>query len=522
MRGDPSEALGPLRVLVVDDSAADRMMAARVLRRAFPGIHLVEVGEEEQWLRALEQPRFDAVLVDFMLPWTTGLDLLHDVQRVWPGIPVLMLTGTAEEWQALQAVQEGLEEYLPKTSESYALLPRSMRFALERTRQRQALKESNETLHLVIEGVYGHAIFLLDAQRRIITWSASAEAITGYSEHEVLGRPYGALLMPEELRGASFSQEMDQAERRGVYSGEGWRLRRDGRRFWADITVSALHKEGGALRGHVVVLRDATERRQHMEEQQRAVDFRERLLGIVSHDLRSPLQAILLQSQLLARQVPDPKVKASTTRINQGAERMTRMIGDLLDFTRGRLGGGIPVDRRPGDFFALAAEVTEELQLTSTQNPLLLRTVGDGQGEWDRDRLTQVIQNLVTNALKHGAAGTPVQVVLEGEKDAVVMRVRNQGQPIPAEFVPLLFDPFRRAGRPDKPSDPLSGLGLGLYIAQEIVTAHGGTISVQSDAEAGTLFTVWMPRRAPPEEGAVHRESSHRDGLEAPLEKEHS
>ena len=201
------------------------------------------------------------------------------------------------------------------------------------------------------------------------------------------------------------------------------------------MCIRDRHKEGGELRGYVVVLRDATERRQHMEEQQRAVDFRERLLGIVSHDLRSPLQAILLQSQLLARQVPDPKVKASTTRINQGAERMTRMIGDLLDFTRGRLGGGIPVDRRPGDFFALAAEVTEELQLTSTQNPLLLRTVGEGQGEWDRDRLTQVIQNLVTNALKHGAAGTPVQVVLEGEKDAVVMRVRNQGQPIPPESV---------------------------------------------------------------------------------------
>jgi len=496
MRHEPSEALEPLRVLVVDDSPADRLMAVRVLKRAFPGIHLEEVSEEPEWHRALGQKRFDAVLIDFMLPWTTGLELLHDVQRSWPGIPVLMLTGTAEEWQALEAVQEGLEEYLPKTPEAYAALPRSLRFALERTRQRQALVETNETLRLVIEGVHGHAIFLLDTQRRIATWNAGAEAITGYPEHEALGRPFRELLIPEELRGAPAALEMEQAEQRGMYTGEGWHLRRDGNRFWADITVSALHKEGGAPRGFAMVIRDATERRRMEEEQQRANEFRERLLGIVSHDLRSPLQAIILQSQLLARQVPHDKVKASTTRINQGAERMTRMIGDLLDFTRGRLGGGIPVDRRPGDLFALAAEVTEELQLTSPHNPLRLRTEGNGQGDWDRDRLSQVVQNLVTNALKHGATGLPVQVTLEGERDGVVMRIRNQGQPIPPEFVPLLFDPFRRAGRQDKPSDPLSGLGLGLYIAQEIVHAHEGTISVQSDAEEGTLFTVWMPRHA--------------------------
>ncbi|ATB29374.1 sensor histidine kinase [Melittangium boletus] len=497
MRHEPAEALGHLRVLIVDDSPADRLMAVRVLKRAFPGIHLEEVSEEAEWHRALTLERFDAVLVDFMLPWTTGLELLHDAQRTWPGIPVLMLTGTAKEWQALEAVQEGLEEYLPKTPESYAMLPRSLRFALERTRQRQALKESNETLSLVIEGVYGHAIFLLDAQRRIATWNAGAEAITGYCEPEVLGRPFRELLIPEELRGAPAALEMERAEQRGMYTGEGWRLRRDGSRFWADITVSALHKEGGALRGFAMVLRDATERRRLEEEQQRANEFRERLLGIVSHDLRSPLQAILLQSQLLARQVTHDKVKTSTARINQGAERMMRMIGDLLDFTRGRLGGGIPVDRRPGDLFALAAEVTEELQLTSPHNPLRLNTVGDGLGDWDRDRLSQVVQNLVTNALKHGATGQPVQVMLEGEQDGVVMRIRNQGQPIPPEFVPLLFDPFRRAGRQDKPSDPLSGLGLGLYIAQEIVHAHGGSISVQSDAEEGTLFTVRMPRHAP-------------------------
>lgn len=490
------DSLAPLRVLVVDDSPADRLMAVRVLRRAFPGIRLVEVGEENEWTDALGLPRFDAVLVDYLLPWTTGLELLHDVQRTWPGIPVIMLTGTAEEWQALQAVQEGLEEYLPKTPESYAVLPRALRFALERTRQRQALVESNETLHLVIEGVYGHAIFMLNAERRIVSWSAGAQAITGYPELEVMGQPYSEMLVPAELREFTVDKEMEAAERNGVYTGEGWRARRDGSRFWADITVSALHKEGGALRGFIVVLRDATERRRLEEEQRRANEFRERLLGIVSHDLRSPLQAIMLQSQLLSRQVVDPKVKSATTRINLGAERMTRMIADLLDFTRGRLGGGIPVERRPGDLFLLTADVIEELQLTAPQTPIQLRTQGDGHGDWDRDRLIQVVQNLVTNAVKHGAQGHPVHVILTGDADGVEMCVKNQGQPIPPEFVPHLFDPFRRAGGKES-SDPMSGLGLGLYIAQEIVHAHGGSIRVVSGIEEGTTFTMHLPRKAP-------------------------
>ncbi|WNG40957.1 PAS domain S-box protein [Archangium violaceum] len=488
---------GRLRILVVDDSPADRLMAIRVLSCAFPGLLVEEVEEETQWQRALHQPRFDAVLVDYQLPWTTGLELLHRIQHQWPGVPVLMLTGTADEWQALEAVQEGLEEYLPKTPESYAILPRALRFALERARQRQALVESAETLRTVIQGVHGHAIFLLDPDRRIATWNAGAQAITGYREAQVLGQPFGSLLVPAELHGAPLERELEEAVRHGVYTGEGWRLRRDGSRFWADITVSALHKEGGALRGFAVVLRDATERRHQEEDRRRSSEFRERLLGIVSHDLRSPLQAILLQSQLLARKVRQEPVESATSRIIQSAERMSRMISDLLDFTRGRMGGGIPVDRAPGDLFALTHEVLEELRLTAPQRVITSLVRGDGLGEWDRDRLTQVVQNLVSNALRHGAADSPVRVELEGEGDPVVLHIQNHGPPIPTGLLPHLFDPFRRGRGLEHGERRSEGLGLGLYIVQEIVHAHGGSIDVTSNAEEGTTFTVHLPRHRP-------------------------
>ncbi|AKJ08286.1 PAS domain S-box-containing protein [Archangium gephyra] len=496
MMPEPPEARRLQRVLVVDDSPSDRLMAVRALTRAFRGLHVEQVGEEEQWHQVLELPRFDAVIVDYQLHWATGLELLHTLQQRWPGVPVIMLTGTAEEWQALEAVQEGLEEYLPKTPDSYTHLPRTLRFALERARQRQALRESTEMLRLVIEGVYGHAIFLVDPHRRIVSWNTGAQAITGYSEAEVMGQPVAALLVPEEQRGEPLERQMEELRRRGVYTGEGWRLRKDGSRFWADITVSALYEEGGALRGYAVVLRDATERKRVEEERRRAEEFRERLLGIVSHDLRSPLQAISLQSQLLARRVRTEVVETATARIFQSAERMTRMIADLLDFTRGRLGGGIPVEREPGDLFAFTYEVLEELRMTTLQSRISTQATGDGRGEWDRDRLTQVVQNLVSNALKHGEKGTPLRVVMEGEGETVVLCIQNQGTPIPPELVPHLFDPFRR-GRGESANDALTGgLGLGLYIVQEIVHAHDGTITVTSDERTGTMFTLRLPRHA--------------------------
>ncbi|HYO71853.1 MAG TPA: ATP-binding protein [Archangium sp.] len=495
MMHESAAARGPQRVLVVDDSTSDRLMAVRTLTRAFRGLQVEQVGEEEQWHQVLEQPRFDAAIVDYQLHWATGLDLLCTLQQRWPGIPVIMLTGTAEERQALEAIQEGLEEYLPKTPDSYAHLPRTLRFALERARQRQALRESSELLRLVIESVYGHAIFLVDPHRRIVSWNAGAQSLTGYSEAEVLGQPVATLLVPQG-QGEQFERLVEELERRGVYTGEGWRQRKDGSRFWADITVSALHGEDGEPRGFTVVLRDATERQRVEEERKRASEFRERLLGIVSHDLRSPLQAISLQSQLLARRVRTEVVETATTRITQSAERMTRMIADLLDFTRGRLGGGIPVEREPGDLFALTYEVLDELRMTTLQSRISTQATGDGRGEWDKDRLTQVVQNLVSNALKHGAKDTPLRVMMEGEGDPVVLCIQNQGAPIPPELVPHLFDPFQR-GRGEGTNDALTGgLGLGLYIVQEIVHAHDGTITVTSDERTGTTFTLRLPRHA--------------------------
>jgi signal transduction histidine kinase len=169
------------------------------------------------------------------------------------------------------------------------------------------------------------------------------------------------------------------------------------------------------------------------------------------------------------------------------------MIRDLLDFARGRLAGGIPVAPRPCDLQALCDEVVEEMRQAHPDREIHFEAAGDLHGEWDRDRVEQVVSNLVGNAIVHGTGA--VCVTARDEGDEVVTTVHNQGPAIPAEAISTLFEPYTRpAEEADGPRS--KGLGLGLYIASEIVHAHGGTISVTSAPGEGTTFTIRWPRRA--------------------------
>ena len=251
--------------------------------------------------------------------------------------------------------------------------------------------------------------------------------------------------------------------------------------LWVGMSVHPT-SEGGLA----VFFRDISERK-------RAEQFRERLMGIVSHDLRSPLHGISLTATMLLRHegVSGP-VLAGMQRIVRNTERMSRMITDLLDFTRARLGGGIPLRRGPCDLVDLVRTTLEELEAQYPGRTVLSHAPGAYTGTWDPDRLAQVVSNLVNNALQHGARDTPVEVALGHEDDSLVLTVHNQGKPIPEALLPHVFDPFRRAN-----SHSRQGLGLGLYIVQQLILAHGGSISVSSRADSGTTFTVRLPRHAP-------------------------
>jgi signal transduction histidine kinase len=218
--------------------------------------------------------------------------------------------------------------------------------------------------------------------------------------------------------------------------------------------------------------------------------FRDQFIGFLSHDLRTPLGAVTAGAALLAIPEDNPERRGRVvTRILNSAQRMERMIRDLLDLASARLGGSIPLERRSANLQQVCDEAVVEIRGGHPDAVLRLETSGDLRGQWDPDRLAQVVSNLVGNAIQHGG-GTPITLTGHDEGDSVTLAVHNGGAPIAPEVLPFVFEPLAR-GRAEGASH---SIGLGLFIARAIVSAHGGNIQVSSSADAGTTFTVALPK----------------------------
>ena len=230
-----------------------------------------------------------------------------------------------------------------------------------------------------------------------------------------------------------------------------------------------------------------------LEELTETLRLNELFTAVLGHDLRNPLSAILNSANLLERVSKEDVVKQTSARMVNSGKRMSRMIDDMLDLTRARLGGGIPLRRQDTDFSQIAQRVIQEAQVSSPEGRFETRVEGDLAGHWDADRLAQVTSNLLGNALEHGDKKDPIEIALNGSRpDRVTLAVTNTGV-ISPEVLPHLFDPFRGGQRHLGRSD---GLGLGLYIVQQIVVAHRGRVEVKTD-ERRTTFLVEVPRRVP-------------------------
>jgi PAS domain S-box-containing protein len=252
--------------------------------------------------------------------------------------------------------------------------------------------------------------------------------------------------------------------------------------------------QGGRTIGAVAINSDITERKRIEEELRAAVEFGERIRGVLGHDLRNPLGVITASASLLQATPLDAQQQRVVARIQSAAQRISRMTHDLLDYTRARVGGGIPVTRRPADAGQIARQVVDEAQVLGGGQPIEFSAEGDLAGEWDADRLHQALWNLLDNAIRYGAPGEPVSVRAREDEALVRLSVHNRGPPIAEDALPFLFQPFRRGSR--VPAGRGAGLGLGLYIVGEIARAHGGELRAHSTAQDGTTFELLLPRAA--------------------------
>lgn len=316
------------------------------------------------------------------------------------------------------------------------------------------------------------------------------ESVFDYRIGQVLhtdGRPYepGTLPMARTLRDGA------------VITGEELVfVRSDGSRAVVTVNAAPLRDAAGNVVAGVVTTMDITARKEQERRTAEAAEWQERMIGILGHDLRSPLSTIAMAAESVFLREPLPEhLRKSMSRIQSAAYRMAHMITELVDWTQARLGGGFPLSPCASELGDICERIVAELQAAYPGREIVLERSGRCEGMWDPARIAQVVQNLVGNAMEHGAPEHPVRVSLGCAEDVVTVAVHNVGEPIPADVVPRIFEPFARLER--RPARERRNLGLGLYIVREIVSAHEGRVDVRSSASEGTTFTVTLPRQTP-------------------------
>lgn len=217
-------------------------------------------------------------------------------------------------------------------------------------------------------------------------------------------------------------------------------------------------------------------------------------LGTLVHDLRNPLGTVSLAAQLLKTTKLDDRQRMLADQIDISAIRTVKLVTHLIDDVRARLGKGLPIFTHPMDLGVVVASAVSEAQIANPRRKISVRTSGNLSGNWDAARISQVLSNLIGNAIQHGLDSTIIEVVATGDLEKVSLSVHNDGSPIPENILPKIFEPMTRAGNDQAEAGSFTSLGLGLFIVREIVHAHGGEVTATSTKETGTTFTFFLPR----------------------------
>jgi PAS domain S-box-containing protein len=484
-------------VWVVDDSASEARFITAALGTGFRVETFPDGAAMLERLHAGRAP--DVVVLDWEMPGMSGPEVCQFLrgEPETQALPVLMLTAHSQPEDLVRGLRAGANDYVAKPFRTEEV--RARVDALARTKRlvddvRRSDLEKAEVLAqldaLLTSSPVG--LSLLDRDLRFVRANARMAKLDGLGVDAYPGRALGDVL-------PHLASRLEPVLRRVLDTGEpveelAFTLERPGTPG-TDMHLMASYHPVRTARGEVVgvgaVVLDMTRPMRTEAELRATAEFRERFLGIVGHDLRNPLNAIRMAASFLtaSEQLPPPLVRTAS-RIISSADRMTRMITELLDFTRSRLGGGIPLTPGVADLGQVARQVVEELELAHPQRTVKLVASGPLTGLWDADRLAQVLSNLVGNALQYSPPDSEVELSLEGDPARAVARVSNPGAPIDPEALGQLFHPFQRARTG---AHVPSGLGLGLFISEQIALGHGGTLAVSSDRER-TVFTLTLPR----------------------------
>lgn len=451
------------------------------------------------------QARVDEVRGRFLLLTAVSavIGLLGSLAAVY-----LFSTGIVRRVRMLEANAELLARgealaALPEDADEIGRLARRMARASDLLRGReQALRESEERFRLVIEEVRDYGIFALDRDGIVTSWNLGAQRIKGWETEEILGQHFSRFY-PEETRGHLPAKMLERALRNGTAEDEGWRLRKDGSSFWANVVITALHDDQGDLRGFAKVTRDMTERRRSEEvlrlarEEAIAANFaKSEFLSRTSHELRTPMAAILGFGQLLELDEEDlaPRHREALGQIMKAGRHLLSLIDDLLDISNIETGRAelnpeqIDLGELLDEVHQLAAPIVAAAGLRFSLEP-----PAEGLLAWaDRRRVIQVMLNLISNAAKYNRTGSTVRLATMAQGRDIRVEVEDDGEGIASSEASRLFTPFDRLGQQSR--SKASGTGLGLALSKGMIESMGGEIGYEAPAQ-GARFWFTLPDR---------------------------
>jgi PAS domain S-box-containing protein len=399
----------------------------------------------------------------------------------------------------------------------------------ERRNAEDGLRQSEERLRLLIASVKDYAIFILDPTGHVASWNPGAERLKGYSAGEIIGQHFSRFYPAEDIRAGKCEMELARATETGRFEDEGWRIRKDGSRFWANVVISSVRDEKGTLRGFAKVTRDLSERKHHEEQRlalarteaarrmaeeneeraralteelkvardraEEATRLKDEFLATVGHELRTPLSAILGWGRMLQGGLLDQtKATKAFDVIVRNALAQSQIIDDLLDVSR-IIAGQLRLDLDFLDVRQVIDAAVDAVRSLAEAKGITVQTVLDpdaGIVRGDNGRLQQVVWNLLTNAVKFTPREGRIVLTMRRAESALEIVVADTGRGIAPEFLPRVFDRF--AQEEGSHARKAGGLGLGLAIVRHLVELHGGTVEARSEGEGrGATFTVKLP-----------------------------
>jgi PAS domain S-box-containing protein len=469
-------------VLIVDDIAENLFALSQLLCR--DDIDLLTARSGRDALELLLTRAVAVAIIDVQMPEMDGFELATLMRGVdqTRHVPIIFVTAIAkDERRAFAGYEAGAVDFLHKPIDGHVLKSKVDVF-ITLEQQRQELRRSEERFRSLVEAT-SQAVWRTTADCHVAEDSPSFRELTGMNVRDWLEGRWLDVVHPEDRRRVVTAWR-GALRARSSYELE-FRIRRpEGHYTWTLVRVAPVFDEQGELIEWIGANTDIQARKE-------AERLREMFIAILGHDLRNPLGAILTATQLALTRTQEESVRSPLARVLSSGERMVRMIEQLLDLTRVRLGGGIELHPVVADLRAVVSQALSET--VTDKDQINVNATGDTRGSWDLDRLFQVVTNLLSNAIGHSPPETKVHISLDGRvADAVILAVHNLGPAIPDEQRAVLFEPFRGATR--RKAAGGHGLGLGLFITKQLVLAHGGSITCESADDKGTVFTVTLPR----------------------------